>query len=64
MVRVGEDQGNTHPRASKDTLGVFPDNVGHHYGAEPSFHRSASQCNAALVLVRACITPEHVQNRL
>ena len=33
----------------------------HHYGAEPSFHRSASQRNAALVLVRAYVTPEHVK---
>ena len=57
MVRVGEDQGILTLEHQKDTLGVFPDNVGHHYGAEPSFHRSASQCNAALVLVRACITP-------
>ena len=72
MVRVGEDQGNTHPRAlscpfmerQTKALGILPNDSKHHYGAEPSFHRSASQRNAALVLVRAYVTPEHVQNRL
>ena len=49
--------GNTHPRALKSTLGVLPEQWEHHYGAEPSFHRSASQRNAALVLVRAYVTP-------
>ena len=50
--------GNTHPRACINTLWeYYPNNVGHHYGAEPSFHRSASVCKPALVLVRAYITP-------
>ena len=40
-----------------NALGVLPERVKHHYGAEPSFHRSASQRNAALVLVRAYVTP-------
>ena len=35
----------------------YPNESKHHYGAEPSFHRSASQRNAALVLVRAYVTP-------
>ena len=34
----------------------LPNESKHHYGAEPSFHRSASQRNAALVLVRAYVT--------
>ena len=50
--------GNTHPRASKKTLREYYwNNISHHYGAELSFHRSASQRNAALVLVRAYVTP-------
>ena len=53
MVRVGEDQGILTLEHQKDTLGVLPDNVGHHYGAEPSFHRSASESIPTLVLVRA-----------
>ena len=40
-----------------NALGVLPNESKHHYGAEPSFHRSASQRNAALVLVRAYVTP-------
>ena len=40
-----------------NALGVYPKQKQHHYGAEPSFHRSASQRNAALVLVRAYVTP-------
>ena len=67
MVRVGEDQEiltlePCHVRSWKDNaLGVLPEQSKHHYGAEPSFHRSASQRNAALVLVRAYVTPEHVK---
>ena len=44
-----------------NALEYYPNESKHHYGAEPSFHRSASQRNAALVLVRAYVTPEHVQ---
>ena len=40
-----------------NALGAEPVKSKHHYGAEPSFHRSASQRNAALVLVRAYVTP-------
>ena len=40
-----------------NALGYYPNESKHHYGAEPSFHRSASQRNAALVLVRAYVTP-------
>jgi hypothetical protein len=54
MVRVGEDQGiltlkhvKTHFRSISRTI------KGHHYGAELSFHRSASESIPALVLVRA-----------
>lgn len=49
--------GNTHPRASKRHSRSITRTMRHHYGAEPSFHRSASQRNAALVLVRAYVTP-------
>ena len=70
MVRVGEDQEihqslvmSVHGTAD-NALEYYPNESKHHYGAEPSFHRSASQRNAALVLVRAYVTPEHVQNRL
>jgi hypothetical protein len=49
--------GNTHPRASKRHSGSITRTMRHHYGAEPSFHRSASQRNAALVLIRAYVTP-------
>ena len=53
MVRVGEDQAIlTLERIH--ALGVLPETKGeHHYGAEPSFHRSASESIPALVLVRA-----------
>ena len=40
-----------------NALEYYPNESKHHYGAEPSFHRSASQRNAALVLVRAYVTP-------
>ena len=64
MVRVGEDQ-KYYPRAfvmsvhgtADNALEYYPNESKHHYGAEPSFHRSASQRNAALVLVRAYVTP-------
>ena len=50
--------GNTYP---KRTITVHQGSITqtreHHYGAEPSFHRSASVCKPALVLVRAYITP-------
>ena len=72
MVRVGEDQEILHPRAfvmsvhgtADNALEYYPNESKHHYGAEPSFHRSVSQRNAALVLVRLTSPPEHVQNRL
>ena len=71
MVRVGEDQEiltlePCHVRSwnGRQCSRNYPNDSKHHYGAEPSFHRSASQRNAALVLVRAYVTPEHVQNRL
>ena len=58
MVRVGRRSGNTYP---KRTITVHQGSITqtreHHYGAEPSFHRSASVCKPALVLVRAYITP-------
>ena len=65
MVRVGEDQGiltleHCHVRSiGRQTMlqEYYPNESKHHYGAEPSFHRSASQRNAALVLVRAYVTP-------
>ena len=64
MVRVGEDQGiltlepcDVRSRNATQRSRSNSRTMQHHYGAEPSFHRSASQCNAALVLVRACITP-------
>ena len=51
MVRVGEDQAIlTLERIH--ALGYHPKQQ-HHYGAEPSFHRSASESIPALVLVRA-----------
>jgi hypothetical protein len=50
--------GNTYP---KRTITVHQGSITqtrkHHYGAEPSFHRSASVCKPALVLVRAYNTP-------
>jgi hypothetical protein len=52
MVRVGEEQGILTLKHYKSTLGAFPNNVRHHYGAEPSFHRSASESIPALVSVR------------
>ena len=58
MVRVGEDQENTYPKRTITVhQGSITRNKEHHYGAEPSFHRSASVCKPALVLVRAYITP-------
>ena len=52
MVRVGEDQAIlTLERIH--TLGVLPETKEHHYGAEPSFHRSVSESIPTLVLVRA-----------
>ena len=65
MVRVGEDQEiltlepcvmSVHGTADKNSWNG-PERFKHHYGAEPSFHRSASQRNAALVLIRAYVTP-------
>ena len=54
----GEDQGIlTLEHLKRHSREYYPNNVSHHYGAEPSFHRSASQRNAALVLVRAYVTP-------
>ena len=45
------------PRASTKTLWeYYPKQCGHHYGAEPSFHRSALRYNAAPVLITAYIT--------
>ena len=65
MVRVGEDQEiltlePCHVRSWNGRQGsrsYYPNDSKHHYGAEPSLHRSASQRNAALVLVRAYVTP-------
>ena len=58
MVRVGEDQEIlTLSEPLQFTKEVLPETSKHHYGAEPSFHRSASVCKPALVLVRAYITP-------
>ena len=52
MVRVGEDQAIlTLERIH--ALEYHPKQKQHHYGAEPSFHRSASESIPALVLVRA-----------
>ena len=53
MVRVGEDQGILTLEHQRHPKKYYPNNVRHHYGAEPSLHRSASQSIATLVLIRA-----------
>ena len=53
MVRVGEDQGILTLEHQRHPKKHYPNNVRHHYGAEPSLHRSASQSIATLVLIRA-----------
>ena len=58
MVRVGEDQGIlTLSQPLQFSLRSITRTMGHHYGAEPSFHRSASVCKPAPVLVRTYIVP-------
>ena len=66
MVRVGEDQEiltlePCHVRSwngRQCSRSITRTSQKHHYGAEPSFHRSASQRNAALVfLVRSLRHP-------
>ena len=52
--------GNTYPKRTITVHQSITRNKEHHYGAEPSFHRSASVCKPALVLVRAYITPIRV----
>ena len=60
MVRVGEDQEiltlePCHVRSWNGRQGSrkYPNDSKHHYGAEPSFHRSVSESIPTLVLVRA-----------
>ena len=65
MVRVGEDQEiltlePCHVRSwngRQCSRSITRTSQSITTGAEPSFHRSASQRNAALVLVRAYVTP-------